>query len=193
MAKDKPEKPQYATRQAIGNLFRAVTMSTDPAFTLSFSSALLTTTRASLIAKLEERVPDHELIPHIFTGILKTLVRGFAENEEEIRTIDQRISDVFKSESMAKYGLEIYRDGLISESLIKQWKIANQRYILSHDAWPISNEILTNIHTSLHEIIVRHDLMQFPKGEMFNLDDNDTTAAAIARVAKALAEDGGRE
>lgn len=181
MAKQQ-EKSQYETKKAIGNLFRAVTMSTDPAYTLSFSSALLTTTRASLIAKLEDKVPDHEMIPHIFTGILKTLVRGFAENEDEIKEIDKRITAVFKSEPMARYGLEIYRDCLIIESLLNQWKVANQRYILSHDAWPISNEILTNIHTSLHEIIVRHDLMQFPKGEMYNVDNDDLMASALAKV-----------
>lgn len=187
----KSEKLNYATRQALGNLFRAVTLSTDPAHTLAFSSSLITTTRAALIQKLEERIPDSEMLPGIFNGILKAIVVGISDSNvpgtaAEIKTLDDRINQIFKSESMARYGLEIFRDALITEGLHREWKRANKIYIQSPAAWAMSNAILSDIHFHEHEILVRHDLMQFPKGEMFNLDETDSTAAIMGRVMDAM-------
>lgn len=183
----------YATRQALGSLYRAETLSTDPAHTLAFSGKLITTTRAALITKLEDKVPDSEKLPGIFNGILKTIVRGYDDQDPLIKSIDERIDQVFRNESMAKYGLEIFRDALITESLIPRWKLANNIYIRSPASWALSNDHLVDIGVQLHEILVRHDLMQFPKGEMFSLDESDTTAATLSRVAKALAEESERE
>lgn len=187
------EKSTYVTRQATGSLFRAVTLSTDPAHTLSFTSSLISVTRAALIQKLENQIPDEDILPGIFNGIMKAIIRGVSNDPQVIQSIDQRINESFKSESMARFGLEIYRDALISENLMEQWKGANKVYIQSPAAWAISNDMLANINLQLHEILIRHDLMQFPKGELFNLDQSDMTADSITKVMKILAEGGSQE
>jgi hypothetical protein len=90
----------------------------------------------------------------------------------ELKTIDDRIDQVFgNSTSMARYGLAIYRDILYCDQLNERWKGANNTYIQSPSAWALSNAQLADINRQLMEIIVRHDLMVFPKGEVFNMDD----------------------
>lgn len=188
MAKEKAEKNTYATKQATGSLYRAAILTTDPAFKLSFYSSLISIARGALIQKLEDRVPDSEMIPGIFNSTLKWILRGAPHDENTVRTIDERIDQIFKSESMERYGLEIFRDAIITESLLNEWKNANKTYITAPAAWVISNSMLADISLKLDEIIIRHDLMQFPKGELFNLDDSDTTAGAISRIVNTMRE-----
>jgi hypothetical protein len=181
------DKATWATRSATGSLFRAEALSTDPAQTLKFSSSLIATVRASLIQKLEARVPDHEKLPMLFSGILKTIVRNQGDlSVNEVKIIDQFIDKVFITESIAVYGLEIYRDVLLCDNLHLKWKNANKIYIANKDAWNISNEFLSEVSVQLIEIIVRHDLMQLPKDIDFNLDDR---GIAINRLAKLIAEE----
>lgn len=174
MAEKKPEKNMWAVKASVGSLFKAVTLSTDPAQTLSFSSGLINTSRASLIQKFEDRVPDSQAIPDIFNSILHALIRNKSNGltEPDITTIDERIENVFgSSTSMARYGFAIYRDILYCDQLHERWKSANNTYIQSPSAWALSNAQLADVNRQLMEIIVRHDLMVFPKGELFNMDE----------------------
>ena len=191
MAKDKPERSYWVSRQAIGSLFKAVTLSTDPAHTLGFSSSLIGSARAALIQKLEDKIPDNEQLPIIFDGLLKAIIRGYGATEDEIQTIDQRIDAIFKSDAQARYGLEIFRDAIITENLHQRWKEANRIYIQSPAAWAISNDILSDVHLQLNEILFRHDLMQFPKGEVFNLDEQGSTYATLAKAMEKIQSGGG--
>jgi hypothetical protein len=174
MAAPKPEKNYWAIKSAVGSLFKAVTLSTDPAQTLSFSSSLINTTRSFLIQKLEERVPDSDQIPFVINAILKTTVEhwdGRTLTNEGVMEMDRAIDTIFKSTSMARYGLQIYRDILYCDNLNVRWAEANNVYVQTHQSWIISNAMLAKINQQLLEIIVRHDLMTFPKGEVFNMDD----------------------
>jgi hypothetical protein len=187
MALNKPEKNMWAIKAAVGSLFKAVTLSTDPGQVLSFSSSLINTSRAYLIQKLEDKVPESEAIPKAMTAILHATVSNWKGNKltsEGIQTIDERIDKIFgNSPSMAKYGLEIYRDVLFCDDLQKRWKTANTTYIQSPAAWAFSNAQLAEINMQLMEIIVRHDLMVFPKGEVFNMDDIGSHMGNIMRRA----------
>lgn len=182
--KEDKEKSYWATRTAIGGLFRAVTLSTDPAHTLSFSSSLISTSRAALIQRLEDKVPDVEQIPGIINTILKIATRDFDLQPDDIKTIDDQIDKVFKTESMARYGLELYRDALFTEDLHARWKYANKIYIQSPASWAISNDTLADVHKQLLEIIVRHDLMQLPKYEQFSLDERGETYSQLAALIR---------
>jgi len=188
----KPEKNTYATKQATGSLFRAVSLSTDPGQLLMFSSSLISTTRAGLIQKLEDRVPDYDILPSIFTAILRTMVIELEDKgvltKDGADVLDEQFGKVFKSESMARYGLEIYRDIRFCDSARIRWKAANDTYIKDNSAWAVSNNMLSEIHSQMFEIIVRHDLMQFPKGELFSVDEQGLN---ISRIAKAVQEAGG--
>jgi hypothetical protein len=191
---EKKEKSYWATRTAIGSLFKAVTLSTDPAHTLGFSCSLINTSRAALIQRLEDKVPDATALP----GILNTLLKHIANQwynqgvlKESIATLDERIDTMFKSESLAKYGLEIYRDSQFCDDLIQRWKVANQIYIRDKNAWAISNDQLADVHKQLVEIIVRHDLMQFPKGEGFNLDERGSMMSQIASAMQTVSTQNG--
>lgn len=168
------EKTNYATRSAIGKLFVATTMSTDPAHTLQFTSSLIATVRASLIQKLEEGIKGYEDIPGLLNTILKFIVYQWTElglPKEYQAEIDKRIGEIFQTDSMTKYGLEIYRDVLFCDDLTMRWKDANQIYIAAPSAWAVSNARIADIHRQLMEIIVRHDLMMFPKEASFNIDE----------------------
>jgi hypothetical protein len=188
----KSEKNTYATKQATGSLFRAVSLSTDPGQLLMFSSSMINTTRAGLIQKLEDRVPDYDILPSIFTAILRTMVIELEDkgmlSKDGAMVLDEQFDKVFKSESMARYGLELYRDIRFCDAARIRWKVASDTYIQDHDAWAISNNILSEIHSQMFEIIVRHDLMQFPRGELFSIDEQGIN---ISKIAKAMQEAGG--
>jgi hypothetical protein len=184
MPPNKPEKNYWAIKSAVGSLFKAVTLSTDPAQTLSFASSLINTTRAFLIQKLEEKVPDSAAIPYALNTILKTMVVNWDNgtvSPEGIKIMDERIDAIWKDTAMARYGLQIYRDILFCDSLHVRWKDANAIYVQSNSAWAISNSQLADINKQLMEIIVRHDLMTFPKGEVFNMDE---IGSSMGRIMK---------
>jgi hypothetical protein len=60
-------------------------------------------------------------------------------------------------------------------------------------AWSLSNEMLADINKQLMEIITRHDLMEFPKGESFNLDDHGTDVGVIAAMMAAQKQQRGED
>ena len=81
-----------------------------------------------------------------------------------------------------RYDLETYRDVSFCDDLHERWKRANETYLMNPMAWSYSNEQLADICKQLMEIITRHDLMEFPKGDPFNLDDHGTDAGTIAAM-----------
>lgn len=169
----KPEKNTWAVRMAIGSLFKAVTLSTDPAMTLGYEASLINASRAALIQKFEDRVPDSAAVPSLIKTIITITLTNWKEDaldEEGYNLIDERVGKIFKDSSMARYGLEIYRDLMFLDELHKRWLEANKDYIVSHESWVQSNAVLAAANMQLMEIIVRHDLMTFPKGEVFNMD-----------------------
>jgi hypothetical protein len=179
------EKTNFATRNAIGKLFVATTMSTDPAHTLGFTSSLIATVRAALIQKLEENVKGYGDIPGLLNTILKHIVYQWTEQglpkayQDEI---DKRIGEIFQTDSMTKWGLEVYRDILFCDDLQKRWKQANDVYILAPSAWAASNKLMSPLHQQLLEIIVRHDLMMFPRDASFNIDEGGMDYGAIHKA-----------
>lgn len=191
----KPIKISYASRSAIGSLFKAVTLSTDPAHTLGFTASLINSSRSSLIYKLEQHIPDSAALPQIFGAILKTTASNWKNgriiDEEAMQILSKRIDTLFPSESLARYDLETYRDVLFCDDLGVRWKDANNTYLQDSRAWAFSNEQLADINRQLMEIIVRHDLMEFPKGESFNLDDHGTDVGVIAAMLAQKRKDGG--
>jgi hypothetical protein len=179
------EKTNFATRNAIGKLFVATTMSTDPAHTLGFTSSLIATVRAALIQKLEENIKGYESIPGLLNTILKFIVYQWTEQglpKEYQDEIDKRIGGTFQTDSMMKYGLEIYRDILFCDDLAKRWEEANKIYILAPSAWAVSNERMAPLHRQLLEIIVRHDLMMFPKEASFSIDEGGMDFGLIQKA-----------
>jgi hypothetical protein len=189
MPPNKPEKNYWAIKSAVGSLFKAVTLSTDPAQTLSFSSSLINSTRAFLIQKLEEKVPDSAAIPSALNTILKVMVVNWEDGtitNEGIKIMDDRIDTIWKDTAMARYGLQIYRDILFCDELGRRWIDANNAYVQTHQSWIISNAMLSQINQQLLEIIVRHDLMAFPKGEVFNMDE---IGSSMGRIMKRVGAD----
>lgn len=187
----KQEKNYWPIKTAVGSLFKAVTLSTDPAQTLSFSSGLINTSRAFLIQKLEERVPDSAMIPSVINTILHTTLNnwdGTKIEKKAFETIDQRIDKVFKDSAIARYGLQIYRDTLFCDDLQRRWKSANLTYIQSPSAWAVSNDQLADINKQLMEIIVRHDMMTFPKGDVFDVDQ---IGSHMGKIMKRIADEDG--
>jgi hypothetical protein len=186
MPPEKKEKTYWATRQAIGGLYKAASSSTDPAHTLEFFCSLINATRAALIRKLEDKVPNSDLLPGIFNTLLKIIATKWNHDGiipgEYLDELNQRIDTVFKEESMARYGLEIYRDILFCDDLLMRWGQANDIYISNKNAWSMSNKLIAPIQMQLFEIIDRHDLKEFPKGESFNIDSSDMAAMAISKM-----------
>lgn len=180
----KEEKNPWVVKSAIGSLFKAVTLSTDPAMTLGYEASLINTTRAALIQKLEERVPDAMQIPIVMKEVLLLIMSNWKTDnldDEGYDLMDKRICSIFKDTSMARYGLEIYRDILFVEQLHSMWHQANQYYIQSPASWAQSNAILAQVNKQLLEIIVRHELMTFPKGDVFNMDRDSGSMGAIMK------------
>jgi hypothetical protein len=175
-----------SARAAIGSLFKAVTLSTDPAHTLGFTASLINSTRSILVYKLEQSVPDSAALPALFNSILKCIVSkwkaGKIIDEESMGVLNKRIDLMFKSESWLRYNLETYRDIGFCDDLHNRWKDANSIYQQDKNAWSVSNDRLADINKQLMEIITRHDLMEFPRGDGFNLDDHGTDTAMIAAM-----------
>jgi hypothetical protein len=155
---------------------------------------LISATRAALIRKLEDRVPNSDILPGIFNTLLKIIATKWNHDGiipgEYLDELNQRIDTVFKDESMARYGLEIYRDILFCDDLLVRWDQANNIYIQNKNAWSMSNKLLAPIQMQLFEIIDRHDLKEFPKGELYNVDNTDMMAGIIS---KALSKGAGTE
>ena len=187
-AAPKEDKNIWITRSATGQLFRAVTLSTDPGQTLRFTESLINLARAQLISKLENMVPDHEAIPGMFLDILRVVIvreNDGALTQSQINVIDGIISKVFQQTAMARYSLPIYRDIIYCDELLKRWKEANQIYVQSPSSWAISNSHLADINTVLMEIIVRHDLMVLPKSDAFNLDAHSGQMSDLMKMMQA--------
>lgn len=191
-----PEKNYSAIKTAIGSLYRATNLSTDPAQTLQFNAGLINGTRSFLVQKLEARVPDSAQIPATLNAILKTIVNEWDDDyitEQGIEDMDARIDAIFKSPPMARYGLDIYRDSLYCDQLLDRWQVANHTYIQTHNSWILSNSILAPMNKQLTEIIVRHDLMSFPMADPFNMDHQGGNMGAIMKRAQEIQEGGRQE
>jgi hypothetical protein len=191
--KPKPIKHSFATRSSIGALFKAVTLSTDPGHTLGFTSSLINQTRAALVYKLEQQQPDVAEMPKLFNTILTMLAKNWQDTgciDAESRSIlDKRIDIMFKSDWKIHEDLQTYRDVTFCDDLHERWIYANEIYLKNPMAWSHSNELLANINKQLMEIITRHDLMEFPRGESFNLDDHGTGIGGIAAMLATRKED----
>lgn len=187
--KPKPVKHSYATRSSIGALFKAVTLSTDPGHTLGFTASLINLTRAALAYKIEQQQPDVEAVPDLFNTMLKMLASHWEDtgqiDSESRKILNKRIDTMFKNENKMRVDVEAYRDSLFCDDLHERWIGANEIYLKNPMAWSHSNELLANINKQLMEIITRHDLMEFPKGESFNLDEHGTAVGTIADMLAA--------
>lgn len=192
--RDSKARYDYATKQATGSLFRAVTLSTDPGQKLMFSNSLISITRAALIQKMEDKIPDAAAIEQILNSLLLSIARDWTANgmidEPAMGELSKRCDLLFKSESMMRYDLELFRDIRYCDESLQHWRKANQIYISNNNAWAIANDILSEVHKVILEIIVRHNLMQFPKGEIFNIDNQGAT---MSRLAKIMQDSGGDE
>jgi hypothetical protein len=186
IGKTKEIKISYAARAAITALFKAVTLSTDPGHTLGFTASLINASRSALIYKLEQQIPDDIALPSLFNTILKFIATTWEKeghiSEESHRVLNDRLNHMFKSESMMKYDVETFRDILYTDNLHERWKDANEIYLKNPLAWSHSNELLADINKQLMEIITRHDLMDVPKADAFNIDDHGTDAGMIASM-----------
>lgn len=183
----------YATKQATGSLFRAVTLSTDPGQKLMFSNSLISITRAALIQKMEDKMPDAAAIEQILNSLLMSIARDWRENNmidgETMEELSKRCDTLFKSESMMRYDLELFRDIRYCDESLQHWRKANQIYIANNSAWALANDILSEVHKVVLEIIVRHNLMQFPKGEIFNIDNQGATMSRLAKLMQDTGEE----
>lgn len=195
-AKD-DEKQYYIPKKLLGELVRIMITSTDPANILGFTSAAINTTRALMIRMLEAQVPNPDIINTTLTELLTRTIGLWNANQsitiEEAQELDKMLLTVFKSESMMKYDLEMYRDILYCEDLFTNWKVANAQYITHAVAWSESNAIIAEIHKHLYEIIFRHNLMQLPYGDSFNLDQHGTDTSQIQMLLKKMAAAEGDE
>ena len=184
MPPNKQEKNYWAIKSAIGSLFKVLTLSTDPAQTLSFATSLISSTRAFLIQKLEDRVPDSAQVPMVLNTLMHiTYVHWDGEqlSPEGIAEMERAINTIFKESAMARYGLVIYRDILYCDNLALRWEEANNAYVQTHQSWIVSNAMLARINRQLLEIIVRHDMMTFPKGDVFSLDSTGNTISDMMK------------
>ena len=173
------EKNYSPLKYAIGGLFKAVTFSTDPAQTLGFEASLINASRAHLVQIMEDDIPRTDLLAPIFNAILKNIANDTISDRKMLIELDRKIDSLLPDESSKVRGFEIYRDIQYCDEHIRRWRVANNTYIQNKNAWAVSNDIITTVNTQLIEIIARHNLMAFPKGEFYNVDD---TASAIGRV-----------
>jgi hypothetical protein len=190
-AKD-DEKQYYIPKKLLGELIRILITSTDPANILGFTSAAINSSRALMIRMLEVQVPNPDIINNTLNTLLTRTIAAWNTNQsitqEEAQELDKMLMSVFKSEPMMKYDLEMYRDILYCETLFENWKSANKTYISDKSAWAESNAIIADIHKHLYEIIFRHNLMQLPYGDSFNLDTHGTDTSQIQMVLRKMAE-----
>jgi hypothetical protein len=198
MASDVDEKQYYVPKKLLGELVRLDITSTDPANRLEFTSATISATRALMIKMLENEIPVPDTINTVLQQVLMRVMEAWNNNQtltpEEATEIEKMLMVVFKSEPMMKYNIQLYRDIIYCEDLFANWQVANKQYIAHTAAWSESNSILADIHKHLFEIIIRHNLMQLPYGDSFNLDNQGTDTSQIQSIlAKLAAGDGGHE
>lgn len=194
MVKD-DEKQYYIPKKLLGELIRILITSTDPANILGFTSATINATRALMIRMLEAQIPNPDIINTTLTTLLTRVVEAWDRNKtispEEAQELDKMLLTVFKSEPMMKYDIELYRDIIYCEDLFNNWKVANNKYITNPAGWSESNAIVAEIHKHLFEIIFRHNLIQLPYGDSFNLDAQGTGTNQIQALLRKLDESGG--
>jgi hypothetical protein len=194
MASDVDEKQYYIPKKLLGELVRLVITSTDPANRLEFTSATISATRALMIKMLENEIPVPETINTTLQQVLMRTIESWNEKQtitpEEAAELERMLYTVFKSEPMMKYNIQLYRDIIYCEDLFNNWQVANKQYITHTAAWSESNAILSEIHKHLFEIIIRHNLMQLPYGDSFNLDQHGTDTSQIQSVLAKLAAGG---
>jgi hypothetical protein len=197
MASDSDEKNYYIPKKLLGELVRILITSTDPANRLEFTSATISATRALMIKMLENDIPVPEMINTTLQQVLMRVMEAWNNHQtlspEEATEIEKMLMSVFKSESMMKYNVTLYRDIMYCEDLFTNWQVANRQYVTHSSAWSESNAILADIHRHLFEIIIRHNLMQLPYGDSFNLDQHGTDTSQIQSVLAKLAMAGGQE
>jgi len=195
-AKD-DEKQYYIPKKLLGELVRIMITSTDPANILGFTSAAINATRALMIRMLEAQIPNPDIITNALHELLTRTIIAWNNNQtispEEAAELDKMLMTVFKSEPMMKYDLLMYRDIMYCETLFENWKSANKTYISDKSAWSESNATIADIHKHLYEIIFRHNLMQLPYGDSFNLDQHGTDTSQIQMVLKKMAEAAGED
>jgi hypothetical protein len=150
-----------------------------------------------MIKMLENQVPVPELINTTLQQVLVRVMEAWNNNQtlapEEAQEIEKMLLTVFKSEPMMKYDIQLYRDIMYCEDLFRNWQVANRQYISHAAAWSESNAVLADIHKHLFEIIIRHNLMQLPYGDSFNLDQHGTDTSQIQNILAKLASAGGEE
>jgi hypothetical protein len=189
------ERTNYTSKLAIGKLYIAVTGSTDPAHYLGFFSSFISAVRGALIRKYESGVEHYEDIPGLLNTILKHIVYQWTAQglpKEYQAEIDKRISEIFPTNAMLKYGLELHRDILFCDDLRKRWIQANGIYIASPSSWAVSNAILAPALDQILEIVERHDLMMIPKEASFNIDEGGSIDyGAIQQAMKSRVTTGG--
>lgn len=191
MAVDTDEKQYYIPKKLLGELVRILITSTDPANRLEFTSATISATRALMIKMLENEIPVPDLINTMLQQVLMRVMEAWNNNQtltpEEAEEVEKMLLSVFKSEPMMKYDVQLYRDIIYCEDLFMNWQVANKQYITHTSAWSESNAILADIHKHLFEIIIRHNLMQLPYGDSFNLDQHGTDTSQIQSILAKLA------
>lgn len=178
-------------RNSLANSYAFSSPGPDPANVLEYTAATISTARAIMIHMLEAQVPNPEVINTALQALLYRLAESWTADKkitpEEAIEIEKILMDVFKSEPMMKYDIQLYRDILYCEDMFTVWHTANQQYILDKSSWFQSNAMLANIHKTLFEIIVRHNLMSLPYGDGFNLDQHGTDTSQLQGMLAKLA------
>ena len=143
----------YVPKKLIGELTRVLITSTDPAHILEFTPSLISSCRALMMSMLEDNQPAPTLIAGALESILEQMILIWNEREtftvEELAEFNKMLTDVFKSEGNARWGLALYRDILLCDSMFDNWESANREYIKDHNSWNTSNAILVQIHKVL--------------------------------------------
>jgi hypothetical protein len=180
------DKKYDLDKGAISATFSAVVSSTDPANSLHYTSALLWQVRALLLQMLTDRIPDPTRILIASKYVVKEMLVSLKESgvitPEEDPKLEKLMEETFKIESVARYGFELFRDINICDNLLEDWEIANRTYLERHDAWGISNTLLSRINTELFGIITRYDLKGTPKGG--NWDFTSKTFQPTAAISE---------
>jgi hypothetical protein len=184
----------YVPKKLIGELTRVLITSTDPAHILEFTPSLISACRALMMSMLEDNQPAPSLIASALESILAQMIvtynlkDGFTQEEKD--TFNKMLTDIFKSDGNARWGLALYRDILLCEGMYSNWEDANSEYIKDHKSWTTSNAVLVQINKVLFEIMIRHKLIQMPYDSGFNLDKHGTTTESVQQLLdKMIKED----
>jgi hypothetical protein len=192
---DKDDKQFYVPKKLLGELVRILITSTDPANILVFTSATIGASRAIMIKMLENQIPNPDIINTALQALLLRTAEAWTTHHkitpEEAVEIEKILMDVFKSEPLMKYDLQLYRDILYCEDLYNLWFDANSQYIIDKSSWYQSNASIATINKTLYEIIIRHNLMSLPYGDGFNLDQHGTDTSQVQQLLASLARASG--